>query len=522
MRRHQKAAVRVLPCVPGQHVEQVREVRADRGIGCEQADVLVEPRGLRVVVARPDVAVPADRRSLLAHHERGLAVRLEPDQAVHHVHARLLQCPRPLDVRLLVEPRLDLDQRDDLLARFGRVDQRVHNGRITRCSVERLLDREHVRVAGRLLDETLHTRRERVVRVMHQHVALPQRGEHALGRLVLGERRVRRGHERGVLEVLAVHGMQLPQARQVQQPVDDHDVVRVHFQLTQQQLLHVLAHVAGDLQPDRRTEAALRQLALQREQQVLVAVLLDFQVRVSGHPELVHLGDVHSGEQLTEVGPDQVLQRQERGAPFVSIGLHLEQPRHVVGHLHPGEALGARLGVPHGDREVERQPRDVGERVRRIDRERCQHREDLVGEVDAQPLLVVLLQLRPAHDPDPALRQLRSHTLLERRRLLFDELLVALGDVRQLLARGQPVGAAHRKPGLPAALEPGDPDHVELVEVGCEDREELRPFEQRLRLVLGQGEHPGIEVQPGQFPVEIPVVRQSVDGRGGCCRRGRG
>ena len=47
------------------------------------------------------------------------------------------------------------------------VDQRVDDRRVTAGAVERLLDREHVRVGGRLLDECLHAGGERVVRVVH-------------------------------------------------------------------------------------------------------------------------------------------------------------------------------------------------------------------------------------------------------------------------------------------------------------------------------------------------------------------
>jgi len=50
-------------------------------------------------------------------------VRLEADEAVHDVRARLLQHAGPFDVRLLVETRFQLDQRDDLLAGLGRFDQ---------------------------------------------------------------------------------------------------------------------------------------------------------------------------------------------------------------------------------------------------------------------------------------------------------------------------------------------------------------------------------------------------------------
>ena len=49
---------------PGQHVEQVGDVRADLRPAGEQAQVDVEPGGLGVVVARPDVDVAAQAGAL--------------------------------------------------------------------------------------------------------------------------------------------------------------------------------------------------------------------------------------------------------------------------------------------------------------------------------------------------------------------------------------------------------------------------------------------------------------------------
>ena len=91
----------------------------------EQAEVLVDRARLRVVVARADVAVAADRAALVADDEQDLGVRLQADEAVDDVDAGLLQRLRPLDVRLLVEARLQLDERDDLLARLGCPDERA-------------------------------------------------------------------------------------------------------------------------------------------------------------------------------------------------------------------------------------------------------------------------------------------------------------------------------------------------------------------------------------------------------------
>jgi hypothetical protein len=78
----------------------------------------------------------------------------------------------PFDVGLLVEPGLELHQGDDLLARLGRGHQRAHErALLARGAVDRLLDREHVRVTGRLVDERLDRGRERVVGVVDHHIA---------------------------------------------------------------------------------------------------------------------------------------------------------------------------------------------------------------------------------------------------------------------------------------------------------------------------------------------------------------
>ena len=123
---------------------------------------------------------------------RQLAVGLEPDQAVDDVAAGLLELAGPADVGLLVEAGLDLDDHQHLLAGLGGVDERVDDRGVAGGAVERLLDRQHVRVGGGLLDEPLHRRRERVVRVVQQHVVAPRGLEHVdrARRLDLGELRV--------------------------------------------------------------------------------------------------------------------------------------------------------------------------------------------------------------------------------------------------------------------------------------------------------------------------------------------
>ena len=82
-------------------------------------------------------------------------------------------------------------------------------------------------------------------------------------------------------------------------------------QLAHQQTEGDVIHVVGDLEPDRRAEAAAQQLLLEGLDEVLGLVLLDLDVLVAGDAELVVLDDLHAREQLVEVVGDQVFERDE-------------------------------------------------------------------------------------------------------------------------------------------------------------------------------------------------------------------
>src|SRR5947209_7384724 len=91
-------------------------------------DALPILRRLGVVVAGTHVHVALNIVPLTTHDERHLRVGLEPDYAIDDVNPDLLERLRPGDVRLFVAPRFELDQRHDLLAAFGRPDQRSDDG----------------------------------------------------------------------------------------------------------------------------------------------------------------------------------------------------------------------------------------------------------------------------------------------------------------------------------------------------------------------------------------------------------
>ena len=67
----------------------------------------------------------------------------------------------------------------------------------------------------------------------------------------------------------------------------------------------------------------------------------------------------------------------------------------------------------------------------------------------------------------------------QRRDWIADELEDSLADACERLLRREPVGGAHREPGLGLPEQSGDSHLEELVEVRGEDRAELHALEQR-------------------------------------------
>ncbi len=89
-------------------------------------------------------------------------------------------------------------------------------------------------------------------------------------------------------------------------------------------------------------------------------------------------------------------------------------------------------------------------------------------------------------------------------------------DLLEHLARLQAGRRTLGQTGRDPSLEPGDAHHEELVQVAGEDGQEAGPFEQRQRRVLGEGEHPLVELQPADLAVQEPVGRQLHVGVVGC------
>ena len=170
----------------------------------------------------PTWTVGGERAALAAHDQRQLGVGLELDEAVDDLRAGAFQIARPADIGFLVEARLQFDQRGHRLAGFRRFDQRPDDRRFGGGAVERLLDRDHVGIARRLLQE-LHHHVERFIRVVDDQVLLPDGGK-AIAAMVADAFGIARivGHE---FEIGTVDARELVELVEREHAVDQEHLV---------------------------------------------------------------------------------------------------------------------------------------------------------------------------------------------------------------------------------------------------------------------------------------------------------
>ena len=213
-------------------------------------------------------------------------------------------------------------------------------------AVQRLLDREHVRVAGGLVDERLDRRRERVVGVVHEHVALLEDAEEVGRAVAAGQHRLRLRRPGLVLQLGPVEPVELPQPGEVERRVDDVDVGVGELELAAEELEDLVAHVGVDLEPDHHAELRPPRAAPARSPRAGRSASSSSSKSASRVTRNGMVGDdLHAREQRVEVGRDHLLERDEA----LAVG-EPEEAGEQRRHLHPGEALVAGGGVAHAGR----------------------------------------------------------------------------------------------------------------------------------------------------------------------------
>ena len=312
----------------------------------------------------------------------------------------------------------------------------------------------------------------------------------------------------GVVQLREVEARQLPQIAHAQHRVGVVDVeILVEAELGGEHAAVVGADAGLHLETDDGGEAAVAQLGLDHLHQIVGALFAAFGVGVAGHPEQLDRGHVHAREQVGEAVGHDVLEQDE-----LVVVADPQEARHAAAHRHldPGHRQLPLVREAQGDEEVDRQVGDEGERMRRVHRQRRHQREDvfLVVVLDQRPL--VGGQLVERHDTDLLPTQVgqQFHVDLP---LLPAELGNDDAALVELLAGRPAIDAELVDAGADLLLQAADALHEELVHVAGGDGEELDPFEQDGALVAGFVENAEVELQPGQFAVEVKLGRAQID-----------
>ena len=186
--------------------------------------------------------------------------------------ARLLQLFGPVDVVLLVKTRLQLHQHRHLLTVVRRLGQRRHNGRVAADAVQRLLDGQHLRVAGCAAHKP-HHRIEALVGMVQENVSFADVGENIV---LIHQRGHRIGGIPGRFEMVkSPQPIHLHQEGQIQGTANVENVLAADGQLFFQNLQQALIHTRLYFQTDGLAPLALLQLLLNLLQQVHRLLLVD-------------------------------------------------------------------------------------------------------------------------------------------------------------------------------------------------------------------------------------------------------
>ena len=87
--------------------------------------------------------------------------------------------------------------------------------------------------------------------------------------------------------------------------------------------------------------------------------------------------------------------------------------------------------------------------------------------------------------------------------LMLQQQIGALGDRLQLLRRGQTIGRSLLDLLAILSDQSGEANHEKFIEIAAGNRQEAQPLEQRMGAVFRFLDHPLVEAQPTDFPVEI-------------------
>ena len=306
------------------------------------------------------------------------------------------------------------------------------------------------------------------------------------------------------LEIGAIGGDELSRVGNADEPLLHEALALGDLELLHHEALEACRHRGLDLEPDHRAPAPLLQRRFEQAHEIL-GLFLHLDLAVAQHAERALAPDPVAWEQARHENADHGFEPDEPDRALApSARRQLDEARELRGDRHQS-VHGAQRPLAH-ELEPQREAEigNEGKRMRGVDGDRREHREDVAEEMVLEPGALGVGQLIGLKHVDAGLGQQRLE-LDPAFLLLVGQLGNEAVDAVELLCRRQPVLARRIDAGDDLAAQTGHAHHVEFIEVRRRDGQETQALKQRMALVLGFLENPAVEMQPGQFTVEKPA-----------------
>jgi len=260
-----------------------------------------------------------------------------------------------------------------------------------------------------------------------------------------------------------------------------------------------LRHLGFDFEADHRSPPPPLQRGFEQPDQVF-RLFLDFKLGIPDNAKGALALDGIAGEQPADEQTGGLLQRNQPHRAVLAGG-QADEAVDLAGHANERVHRLA-VGDPRQvQRDGESEARDKRERMRRIDRQRRQQRENIVEEMILDPAPLGLGDIAAIDENDPHFGQ-DAAQIAPDRLLVAGEFRNRLVDQDKLLGGGQPVGTALGDALPHLGLDAGDAHHEELIKVIGGNRQKSHPFERGVAGIDRFLQHPAIEVQPGQLAID--------------------
>ena len=144
-----------------------------------------------------------------------------------------------------------------------------------------------------------------------------------------------------------------------------------------------------------------------------------------------------------------------------------------------------------------------GKRMRRVDRERRQQREDIVQEMVFDPASFGFGDIPPIDQNDTHIGE-NAAQIAPDRLLVVGQCRNRFVDQHKLLGRSEAVGTALGNALAHLGLDAGDPNHEEFIKVIGGNGEKPNPLERRMTRIDRFLQHPAVEMEPGKLAIDEP------------------